>query len=97
MIEQLSIREVPDLSWIKPIGGLHLWLTLPEGLDGEALLRGAWLKGLIFQPGAPYFVKDPRVNTLRITHAFADERQMKLGLGRLAESMEEFTGRWSRS
>ncbi|RED63909.1 PLP-dependent aminotransferase family protein [Cohnella lupini] len=97
MIEQLSIREVPDLSWIKPAGGLHLWLTLPEGLDGEALLRGAWLKGLIFQPGAPFFVKDPRVNTLRITHAFADERQMKQGLGRLAESMEEFTGRWSRS
>ncbi|TFE19765.1 PLP-dependent aminotransferase family protein [Cohnella luojiensis] len=97
MTEQLRSFGLPDLTWIEPRGGLHLWVILPTGLDGEALLRGAWLKGLIFQPGAPYYAKDPRVNTLRITHAFADERQIKQGLGRLVESMEEFTGRWSRS
>ncbi|QMV43519.1 aminotransferase class I/II-fold pyridoxal phosphate-dependent enzyme [Cohnella cholangitidis] len=97
MTEQLARKGIEDLSWVQPKGGLHLWVVLPSGLDGESLLRGAWLKGLIFQPGAPFYAKDPRINTLRITHAFADERQMKQGLSRLAESMEEFTGRWSRS
>jgi 2-aminoadipate transaminase len=97
MTEQLARRGIEDLSWVQPKGGLHLWVVLPSGLDGESLLRGAWLKGLIFQPGAPFYAKDPRINTLRITHAFADERQMKQGLSRLIESMEEFTGRWSRS
>ncbi|WP_239614955.1 aminotransferase class I/II-fold pyridoxal phosphate-dependent enzyme [Cohnella mopanensis] len=97
MTEQLARKGIEDLSWVQPRGGLHLWLVLPSGLDGEALLRGAWLKGLIFQPGAPFYVKDPRANSLRMTHAFADERQMKLGLSRLEESIAEFTGRWSRS
>lgn len=97
MTEQMGQKRLAELSWVKPMGGLHLWVNLPPGLEGESLLRGAWLKGLIFQPGAPFFVTDPKSNTLRITHAFADDREMKLGLSRLAESLEEFTGRWSRS
>jgi 2-aminoadipate transaminase len=97
MTEQLEQKQLPDLNWVKPKGGLHLWVILPSGLEGESLLRGAWLKGLIFQPGAPFYVRDPRMNTLRITHAFADEHEIKLGVTRLVESIEEFTGRWSRS
>ncbi len=97
MTEQLAQKRIPDLGWVKPRGGLHLWVILPSGLEGESLLRGSWLKGLIFQPGAPFYVRDPHINTLRITHAFADERQIKQGLTRLADSIEEFTGRWSRS
>ncbi|RKP54010.1 PLP-dependent aminotransferase family protein [Cohnella endophytica] len=97
LTELLGQRGIPDMTWVEPRGGLHLWMNLPAGVDGEALLRGAWLKGLIFQPGAPYYAKDPRMNTIRITHAYADERQMKLGIERLAESVGEFTGRWSRS
>jgi len=96
MTEQLSRQRIGELTWVEPRGGLHLWLKLPSGLDGEALLRGAWLKGVIFQPGAPFFTKDPKPNTVRITHAFADERQIRQGVARLAESIEEFTGRWSR-
>lgn len=97
MTDQLSRQGIDELAWAEPRGGLHLWLVLPPGLDGEALLRGAWLKGVIFQPGAPFFTKDPKPNTVRITHAFADERQIRQGVARLAESIEEFTGRWSRN
>ncbi|WP_052476188.1 aminotransferase class I/II-fold pyridoxal phosphate-dependent enzyme [Cohnella kolymensis] len=97
MTEQLRRCGQPDLMWTSPKGGLHLWLHLPSGLDGESLLRAAWLKGLIFQPGAPFYAANPHKNTLRLTHAFADERQIKLGVTRLSESIEEFTGRWSRS
>jgi 2-aminoadipate transaminase len=97
MTDYLTKSQVVDLCWVKPRGGLHLWVTLPAALDGEALLRGAWLKGLIFQPGAPFYVREPKINTIRITHAFADEREMRLGVSRLVESMDEFMGRWSKS
>lgn len=95
LTELLAGKNVPDLAWTTPKGGLHLWVVLPQGLDGESLLKGAWLKGLLFQPGGPFYAKDPQANTLRITHAFADEKQLKLGVSRLADSIEEFTGRWS--
>ncbi|MFC5530136.1 aminotransferase class I/II-fold pyridoxal phosphate-dependent enzyme [Cohnella yongneupensis] len=93
--ELLAHKRLPDLAWVTPKGGLHLWVILPPGLDGETLLKGAWLKGLIFQPGGPFYAKDPQNNTVRLTYAFADEKQLKLGVTRLAESIEEFTGRWS--
>lgn len=93
--ELLAQKRLPDLGWTTPKGGMHLWVTLPSGLDGETLLKGAWLKGLIFQPGGPFYAKDPLINTLRLTYAFADEKQLKQGVSRLAESIEEFTGRWS--
>lgn len=95
--ELLASKRLPDLSWVTPKGGMHLWVTLPAGLNGESLLKGAWLKGLIFQPGGPFYAKDPQLNTLRLTFAFADERQLRQGVLRLAESIEEFTGRWSIS
>jgi len=95
--ELLAQKQMPDLSWVTPKGGMHLWVTLPSGLDGESLLKGAWLKGLIFQPGGPFYARDPQINTLRLTYAFADEKQLKQGVARLVESIEEFTGRWSIS
>ncbi|MFD0673139.1 aminotransferase class I/II-fold pyridoxal phosphate-dependent enzyme [Cohnella sp. GCM10027633] len=95
LTDLLSHKRLPDVTWATPKGGIHLWVALPQGLDGETLLKGAWLKGLIFQPGGPFYAKDPQNNAVRLTFAFADERQLKLGVSRLAESIEEFTGRWS--
>lgn len=94
---QLAGCQIADLSWTVPLGGLHLWVTLPEGLEGEALLRCAWMKGLIFQPGAPFYAAQPRTNKIRLTFAFASDRQIKAGVARLAESISEFTGRWSHA
>jgi 2-aminoadipate transaminase len=94
LTDMLKKRRVPDMSWQTPLGGVHLWLKLPEGLDGEALLRGAWIKGLMFQPGAPFYVAQPKRNTLRLTFAYADERQMKLGVSRLIDAMGDFLGRF---
>lgn len=92
--ELLTERRVPGLAWKPPEGGIHLWLKLPDGLDGEALLRGAWIKGLMFQPGAPFYASNPERNTLRLTFAYADERQMKQGVARLTEAMGDFMGRF---
>ncbi|MFC5701231.1 aminotransferase class I/II-fold pyridoxal phosphate-dependent enzyme [Cohnella faecalis] len=93
LTELLALSQVPKLTWVSPEGGIHLWLTLPPALDGEALLRGAWLKGLMFQPGTPFYATEPQRNTVRLTFAFADDRQMKAGAARLIEAMGEFLGR----
>ncbi|WP_276354616.1 aminotransferase class I/II-fold pyridoxal phosphate-dependent enzyme [Cohnella caldifontis] len=89
-------HQALGLRWRNPEGGVHLWLKLPEGMDGEALLRGAWIKGLMFQPGAPFHADRPERNTLRLTFAYADEKQMKTGVSRLIDAMGEFMGRSDR-
>jgi 2-aminoadipate transaminase len=89
----LAPHRALGLRWRNPEGGVHLWLRLPEGLDGEALLRGAWIKGLMFQPGAPFYAERPERNFLRLTFAYADEKQLRTGTARLIEAVEEFLGR----
>jgi 2-aminoadipate transaminase len=95
LIGQLQKRRMEGLRWTVPEGGVNLWMTLPEGLDGESLLRGAWIRGLMFQPGAPFYADNPERNTLRLTFAYADERQMRTGVARLFESMDDFLGRFA--
>lgn len=94
LAEQLERRKLPGVSWSEPQAGMHLWLRLPEGLEAEALLRAAWLNGLLFQPGAGFYAEAPERSRLRLTPAHADERQLRAGVARLAETIGEFLGRW---
>jgi 2-aminoadipate transaminase len=89
-----AVKSSCGLKWREPSGGMHLWLRLPEGLDAEALLRGAWLRGLIFQPGTGFYAAKPERNTLRLTFAFADERQLQAGVKRLSGAIGDFLGRY---
>jgi len=88
-----TVRSACGLRWREPAGGIHLWLRLPEGLDAGALLRAAWLRGLIFQPGAAFYAARPENNTLRLTFAFSDERELEAGVRRLAAAIGDFLGR----
>jgi len=88
-----TVRSACGLRWREPAGGIHMWLRLPEGLDAGALLRAAWLRGLIFQPGASFYAARPEENTLRLTFAFSDERELEAGVRRLAAAIGDFLGR----
>lgn len=83
------------LHWREPDGGMHLWLTLPEGVEGETLLRSAWLRGLMFQPGSPFYAADPLPHTIRLTFSDTDERHMKQGVQRLYDTLQDFLGRYA--
>ncbi|CAM3838445.1 PLP-dependent aminotransferase family protein [Cohnella lubricantis] len=94
LIEQLELQRLPGAAWREPNAGMHLWLALPEGLDSDALLRAAWQNGLLFQPGGAFYAADPERARLRLTPVHSDERQIRAGVARLAETMGEFLGRW---
>ncbi|WP_345801306.1 PLP-dependent aminotransferase family protein [Microbacterium sp. AZCO] len=40
---------------IAPVGGLNLWLRLPDGADAESLARACESRGLIVAPGTEWF------------------------------------------
>ena len=65
--------------WTRPAGGLFVWLTLPEGLDAEALVEPAVEAGVAYVPGAPFFVDGSGQRTMRLT--FAKESAGNIGEG----------------
>ncbi|MDG0808789.1 aminotransferase class I/II-fold pyridoxal phosphate-dependent enzyme [Cohnella rhizosphaerae] len=89
-IEQTGIR---GLVCKRPEAGSHAWLKLPDGLEGEPLLKAAWLEGVLFQPGAGYYAAAADRSRLRLTPVHSDEREISEGVRRLRQTIASFTGR----
>ncbi|WP_298133164.1 PLP-dependent aminotransferase family protein [Micropruina sp.] len=69
-----------------PTGGAGLWLTGPPGYDTTALLERARLRGVLFQPGAGFFLDDPApANQLRLGLSAIPLDRVRPGLQRLIE------------
>ena len=39
MLAALGAHMPPGVRWTRPNGGMFVWVTLPEGMDGADLLR----------------------------------------------------------
>ncbi|SFI92290.1 2-aminoadipate transaminase [Paenibacillus sp. UNC496MF] len=89
----LRERHWSGASWTLPNGGPFLWLTLPEGLDADALLRAAEADGVVFDPGAPFYAADPPRNRLRLSVAGAAVDRLDEGFARLAGTVDAFLAR----
>ncbi|GFN31617.1 aminotransferase-like domain-containing protein [Paenibacillus xylaniclasticus] len=93
-LTQLLAENGPaDFVWAVPQGGSSLWLRLPDGLDGEALLRGAQRKAVVFEPGAVFYASHPQRNTARLSVASVSDDLLERGVKLLLEAIEEFTAR----
>ena len=78
-------REMPDgVSWTKPEGGMFVWVTLPQGMDGADLLaQSLKTERVAFVPGRAFFADGSNGNTLRLSFSCADEAAIDEGIKRL--------------
>ena len=73
-----------DVRWTRPLGGMFVWLTLPEGLNAQALLPRAVQAGMAFVPGAPFYAHEPDARTLRLSFVTSTPEQIEQGMAMLA-------------
>lgn len=85
-------RDMPEgVSWNKPEGGMFIWLTLPEQIDGEELLQWALDKyNVAFVPGRAFFADGTGANTLRLSFSCASAEQTQTGIRRLGQAIRHF-------
>ncbi|WP_053371968.1 aminotransferase-like domain-containing protein [Paenibacillus sp. FJAT-27812] len=93
MHELLKRQGLKDVAWVKPKGGMFLWLELPDGLDAEALLRCAVQKGVAFVPGSSFYAENPQRNTARLNYTYNTGARTAQGVERFVEALGEFTAR----
>jgi DNA-binding transcriptional MocR family regulator len=85
MLAALEAAGLDGVSWTRPEGGLFIWLTLPENVDGAALLQRSIAEANVaFVPGAAFFTDGSGRNTLRLSYSLASEDQIRDGIARLA-------------
>jgi 2-aminoadipate transaminase len=90
MLAALS-REMAglDVTWNRPVGGMFLWLRLPQGMDSVALLPKAVDHNVAFVPGAPFYVDGGDPRTLRLSFVTASVEQINIGIAALAQTLRE--------
>jgi 2-aminoadipate transaminase len=83
-------REMPaGVEWNSPVGGMFLWVRLPEGMDAVALLPKAVDKGVAFVPGAPFFAGNAEARSLRLSFVTASVAEIDTGIAALASCIRE--------
>lgn len=85
LLLQALEKHMPEgTSWTKPEGGMFIWVTLPEGLDGAALLaRSIETEHVAFVPGQAFHADGSGANTIRLSFSLADETAAEEGMARL--------------
>lgn len=85
MVASLA-REMPaGVAWTRPQGGLFLWVTLPEGMDTERLLREAVEEeGVAYVVGTGFHADGRGANAMRLNFSFPSEADIEEGIRRLA-------------
>ncbi|MGI6851556.1 PLP-dependent aminotransferase family protein [Mesorhizobium sp. 1B3] len=96
LLLQALERHMPEgTSWTKPEGGMFIWVTLPEGMDGGALLaRAIETEHVAFVPGQAFHADGSGANTIRLSFSLADETAAEEGMTRLGRLIRrEASGR----
>ena len=84
MLAAMNKYMPKNTSWTKPEGGMFVWVTLPEGMDGaELLAKSIATEKVAFVPGKAFFADGSNANTLRMSFSCADEAMIDEGIKRL--------------
>ena len=78
--------------WTQPVGGMFVWVRLPEGLNAQALLPKAVDAGMAFVPGAPFYADHPDPRTLRLSFVTATPEQIDRGIAALGRVIRQAAG-----
>lgn len=93
MIEAME-EYFPDwVEYEKPIGGLFIWCTLPEGWDASELFKKAVARKVAFVPGVSFFTTPGKGNnTFRLNFSAEPEERIRKGIRTLGDLLKETAG-----
>jgi len=78
-----------DASWMVPVGGHHVWVTLHEPLDERALYAEAKRAGVTFLPGGALEAQKSSRTSMRLSFSLVAPEAHDEALRRLAVALRE--------
>ena len=83
-------REVEDIcAWSNPIGGLFIWVRVPEDVDRKKLYETAQANGVNYLPGTAFHYQNRNKPYLRLAFGHLTEEQIVQGIPILARCIRE--------
>lgn len=87
LIEAVERELGPVASFVRPLGGGHMFVTLDEPLDERDLYEAAAREGVDFVPGGAMTPERRRATQMRLSFSFLDPEQLAEGVRRLAAAV----------
>jgi 2-aminoadipate transaminase len=83
-------REMSDTCvWSKPVGGLFLWVRLPDDIDMDRLVELSFSRNFFFAPGREFHVDREKVPYLRLAFGHVPDDIIEEGISVLAQCVRE--------
>lgn len=91
MLQMLAKYMPQCVKWTRPEGGLFLWVTLPEHIDTQAMLKTALEQQVAYVAGVDFYPpRDARRNDFRMNFSYSSFEQIEEGIKRLAKTIEKY-------
>ena len=91
--------NIEGVSWVKPNGGLYVWMTLPEqistGFYSPLFERATKIDKVMYVPGELFYAADqPHFcrNTMRLSYGIQSPQNIDKGMKRLASAVRSIIG-----
>ena len=84
MLNALQKYMPAGVKWTKPLGGLFLWVTLPESIAAVDLLQDAIKEKVAFVPGDSFHPNGGGKNTMRLNFSNANDEMIEEGIRRMS-------------
>lgn len=75
--------------WSTPVGGLFLWLRMPDDVDMGKLVATAGERNVFFMPGAVFHVQNEQVPYIRLAFGHVPDYLIEAGIPILAQCIKE--------
>jgi 2-aminoadipate transaminase len=91
LLDGLASHLPEECGWIHPSGGFFVWLRLPPGVDGDALLPVAESVGVSYVPGARFCAGGGGEGYCRLAFTLLPPDELGEGARRLGVALQKLT------
>lgn len=89
MLSALEEFAPAGVTWTKPLGGMFVWLELPEHVNGTQLLERAIKEANVaFVPGSAFFADRSGQNTIRLSFSATKPERIREGIRRICDLLK---------
>lgn len=86
MLNNIEHYFSDEIKCTRPEGGMFLWVSLPGDISAMDFFDLAIQNKVAFVPGDPFYINKKNTNTLRLNYSCVDEKNIEIGIKRLADT-----------
>lgn len=83
MLDAMKEHFPEGVTWTRPLGGMFIWVTLPQHIHSKELLDEAIANNVAFVPGGPFYANAPETNTFRLSFVTVPPEKIKIGIEKI--------------